>query len=160
MVQTKITLIAILTITFFLGIPCEEFGVSSTSPWWTHFTYHFFHGNLIHLLSNVYAIWFCVDKKRFTIKTLLSAYLLSVVASFIVRSSIPIVGLSGMIFVILGINLSSVPTKINITYMLAILIIGYIIPNISGSTHLICFLVGLITSAMYKNIKSFKHDYR
>lgn len=160
MVQTKITLIAILAITFFSGIPCEEFGVSSTSPWWTHFTYHFFHGNLIHLLSNVYAIWFCVNKKRFTIITLLSAYLLSVAASFIVGSPIPIVGLSGMIFVILGINLSSVPTKINIVYMLAILIVGYIIPNISGSTHLACFLVGLITSAIYKNIKNFKHDYR
>lgn len=160
MVQTKIAIIAILTIIYLCGTPCEQFGVSSTSPWWTHFTYQLFHGNIAHLLCNIYALWFCLDKKRFQAKSILPIYLITVAASFIGQSPIPVVGISGVIFSILGINLALAPTKPNIIYMIMILSAGFIMPQISGITHLACFIMGFISSAIHKNLKRFKNDYR
>ncbi|WP_367279879.1 rhomboid family intramembrane serine protease [Bacteroides sp.] len=158
MVPTKITIITILTIIYCAGIPSDSYGVSSTSPWWTHFTYQFLHGSFIHLLSNAYALWFCLNKKNASFKNLLSIYLMSVLASFIIPSSIPTVGSSGMIFSIIGINLISAPTKRNIIYTTIILITGFIIPHIAGGIHLTCFILGFTVSAIYKNINRFKND--
>ena len=157
MVPTKITIIAILAIIYFVGIPSCIYGVSSASPWWTHFTYPFIHGSLIHLLSNIYALWFCLKKKT-SPKILLPIYLMSVLASFIVSSSIPTVGISGMIFSIIGISLTSAPTKKNIIYVTIILISCFIIPHIAGAIHFVCFILGLTVSAIYKNINHFKND--
>lgn len=159
MVQTKITIIAVLTIIFFLRIPYEPYGISSTSPWWTHFTYLFFHGDIIHLLCNSYALWFCLDKKRFSPKIIIPVYLITVAASFIISSPIPIIGISGAIFSIIGINLSAIPTKTNIIYTIIILATGFFVPHISGLTHLVCFIMGFISSVIYRNIKLFKNDY-
>lgn len=160
MVRAKIAIIAILTIIYLSGTSCEQFGVSSTSPWWTHFTYQLFHGNITHLLCNIYALWLCLDKKRFQTKIILPVYLITVAASFIGQSAIPVVGISGAIFSILGINLALTPTKPNILYMTIILSVGFIMPQISGITHLTNFIIGFISSAVYRNLKRFKNDYR
>ncbi|EGN00265.1 hypothetical protein HMPREF1017_00791 [Bacteroides ovatus 3_8_47FAA] len=157
MVPTKITFIAILAIIYFAGIPSDVYGVSSASPWWTHFTYPFMHGSLIHLLSNTYALWFCF-KKKMSPKIIPPIYLMSVLASFIASSSIPIVGCSGMIFSIIGINLTSAPTKRNIIYVTIILIVGFIIPHIAGAIHFVCFIQGVAVSTIYKNINHFRND--
>ena len=159
MVQTKITIIAVLTIIFFSGIPCEMYGISSTSPWWTHFTYLFFHGNIMHLLCNTYALWFCLDRKRFSPVIIIPVYLITVAASFITSSPVPIIVISGAIFSIIGINLSTIPTKANILYTIIILTAGFLVPHISGLTHLVCFIMGFISSVIYRNIKRFKNDY-
>lgn len=161
MLRTKITIASILTIVYFLPVSCQVYGVSECSPWWTHFTYQFFHGSLLHLICNLYAIFMCLNNKVFSKRTLIPIlYFVSVAASFMYTSSIPTIGASGVVFAMIGINFTRIPTRTNAIYMFVILAVGLALPKIAGITHLLSFMAGSATALFYQNIKHFKHDIR
>lgn len=161
MLQTKIAITTILAVIYLSDIPFQSCGFSSGAPWWTHFTYIFFHGSLIHLACNAYALWFCLNERTYPKHILMPMlYIITVASSFVYISEQPTVGISGAIFAMLGINLAQVPTRINILYMVIILISGFIIPQIAGVIHLTSFLMGCTIVIFTRNIKRFKHDYR
>lgn len=161
MLQTKIAITTILAVIYLFGIPFQGCGFSVGAPWWTHFTYIFFHGNLIHLACNVYALWLCLNERTYPKHILIPIlYAITVTSSFVYIPEQPTVGISGAIFAMLGINLVRVPTRINILYMVVILISGFVIPQIAGAIHLTSFLIGCTIAIFTQNIKRFKHDYR
>lgn len=161
MLQTKIAITSVLTLIYLSGIPTQSYGFYTEAPWWTHFTYLFFHGSLIHLACNIYALWFCLNERTYPKRILIPIlYAITVASSFVYISDQPTVGISGAIFAMLGINLVRVPTRINILYMVVILISGFVIPQIAGSIHLTSFLIGCTIAIFTQNIKRFKHDYR
>lgn len=160
MLRTKITIASILTLIYFLGLPAQVYGVSSHSQWWAHFTYPLLHGNIVHLICNIYALWFCLNERTYPKQTLLPLlYIIAVVSSFLYTSDQPTIGFSGVIFAMIGINLVRVPTRVNIIYMVIILAAGILIPQIAGVNHLISFAIGCAVAMLTGHVKRFKHDY-
>lgn len=161
MLRTKITIITILTVIHLSGFSSSAYGVSSYSPWWTHFSYPFFHGSIVHLICNLYAIWFCLNERTYPKQILIPIlYAITIVSSFIYTSGEPTIGISGAIFAMIGINIIQIPTRTNVIYIVSILAAGFIMPQIAGVNHLISFLLGGMIALFTRNIKQFNHDYR
>ena len=89
--------IIILTILFILSPELIYVSAGRETEFYTHFIYLFFHANIFHLISNCMAL--CVLKPN---KDILLAYLIAVAVSF--GSNTPIIGLSGFLFALLGIQ--------------------------------------------------------
>jgi membrane associated rhomboid family serine protease len=83
----------------------RELGFTSVSPFYTHLTFSFQHGSIIHLILNtlVFISAFRVMErfvKPFVL--FLAIYIISVLASFSSVTDIPTVGSSGMIYAMFG----------------------------------------------------------
>lgn len=122
-----------------------------------HFVYMFFHANIFHLAGNALAAWFTFRKPC----RIAAAYLVAVLCSFISYSDMPVMGLSSMIYALIGFNtvLMRYPLKAKITLALA-LSLGLLLPNINGLLHILCFSLSFATAYIYKRIKSLSDDYR
>lgn len=80
-------------------------GYSSASSYLTHFTYQLAHASLLHLIINVYAIFSLIRILKQIInpfRLVITAYLISVVASFVSVYDLPTVGASGFAYALLG----------------------------------------------------------
>lgn len=86
-----------LLLLFVFDVP--RLSLSSDSPIWHRLVYHFFHGNVFHLLANLLALY-SVSKARLSRSALLTSF---VVACLVPATDNPVVGLSGFLFAVMGI---------------------------------------------------------
>ncbi len=83
----------------------RELGFTTCSPIWTHFTYSFQHGSILHLIINtsVFITVFRVMERFIRPFTLFFViYIISVMVSFSAMDILPTVGSSGMIYAMFG----------------------------------------------------------
>lgn len=81
-------------------------GVSLHSPWWTHLAFHFAHGNIFHLAGNLLAVWLYCKSGKVGIPLWVEAFAIATVLSFLYPFTKPLLGFSGIVFVVLGVFLS------------------------------------------------------
>lgn len=115
------------------------------APWWRRVVYVFCHANVVHLGMNVWAILYLVFLFRVDIWMLLLAVLSAMVVPDILIGNVPTVGLSGVVFFILGGIVNIVSNKYK--YLLSnfvFIAMGLVLPHIAWGIHLWCFLCGLI----------------
>lgn len=149
MSQRNYATITILLLIYLLPVSVPSVAASTTSTWWTHFIYPFFHANIFHLLANVYAIWFI----RPTWFLLLTAYFIGIVSSWL--TPIPVVGFSSIIYAIWGMNMLYCPKKSWIIFIV-INFLTLFLPGIGWMVHFFAFTLGLL----YSYLKQLSNDYR
>jgi membrane associated rhomboid family serine protease len=80
-------------------------GVSLHSPWWTHLAFHFAHGNIFHLAGNLLAVWLYCKSGKVGIPLWVEAFTIATLLSFLYPFTKPLLGFSGIVFVVLGVFL-------------------------------------------------------
>jgi membrane associated rhomboid family serine protease len=149
MVQRKTAIITALILIHLLGAESVQVAASASSEWYTHLIYMFFHGNILHLSLNCYALWHCFSRWKF----MLAAYIISVVSSFFIADLV--VGFSGTICALWGMTILRL-NKSGWIQMIAVFTLSFFIPSISWQIHLICFILG----TAYILIMRLNNDYR
>lgn len=133
------------------------------------FTFHFSHANIFHLLGNMISIsvLFVGTDYRY----LLPAYIVS--SLLWPLAGVEVIGFSSIIFFMWGTRIIndfktifSMPEKAkktSITYasgIIVTLILSAVIPNISFILHFLPFIAGIVTSAAFLLINSYKNDIK
>jgi membrane associated rhomboid family serine protease len=136
-----------------------EYGYYKGSGIVSHIIYPFLHANIFHLLGNMLALYFMC---RHT-KSLFIAYIIAIISSFIAYSSLPTIGLSGVVYACVGL-LGFLPNK-NISkaakgLFLSYIVIGLIIPSLNGTLHLCCVVIGSILFSIKKWFYERRKDLR
>ena len=80
-------------------------GVCSDSPWWTHLAFHFAHGNIFHFAGNLLAVWLYCKSGKVGIPLWVEAFATATLLSFLYPFTKPLLGFSGIVFVVLGVFL-------------------------------------------------------
>lgn len=91
-----------ILVTFAFG---DFSGYSSSSAFSTHFVYQLAHASLLHLAINAYAVFSLIRILKQIInpyRLVITAYLISVVASFVSVYDLPTVGASGFAYALIG----------------------------------------------------------
>lgn len=117
------------------------------------FVYHFFHGNIFHLLANGLALYFLLPKVK--PYQLVSAY---VIASFSpIVATMPVVGISNIVYAIIGLRSPSFKSAWwrhygTITFLVVTLLMLFF-SNIAAVTHIVCFACGVVISVLVRWFK-------
>lgn len=82
-----------------------KWGVHLGSPWWTHLAFHFAHGNIFHLAGNLLAVWLYCKSGKVDILLWVEAFAVATLLSFLYPFTKPLLGFSGIVFVVLGVFL-------------------------------------------------------
>lgn len=81
----------------------HEWGYLSGSPWWTHLTFHFAHGNVFHLAANMLVVFMLIFNRHDKWWLWPVSFIIASTLSFAVCTPKPTAGLSGMLFAYYGI---------------------------------------------------------
>lgn len=125
-------------------------------------TYHIFHVNVFHLAANLLSIWLIFAKGRqYGWSNILIAYVIATTSWYC--SSIPIAGISNMIFAMLGLRTPSLKDKwwrttAVLTFLLVTAGMAFV-PKISTGTHLMSFALGVVWASIQRFIKHIGSDY-
>ena len=125
-------------------------------------TYHIFHVNVFHLAANLLSIWLIFAKGRqYGWSNILIAYVIATTSWYC--SSIPIAGISNMIFAMLGLRTPSLRdrwwrTSAVLTFLAVTAGLAFV-PKISTGTHLMSFALGTIWASVQRFIKHIGSDY-
>lgn len=120
--------------------------------------HHFFHGNIFHLAVNLLTGYF-VFRGRDT-RMIVSSYIIGSL-SFL-ASSVPVVGLSNMIYAMIGLRSPRFshpwwrhPGTI---IFMAVTLLMLFIPNISAITHIVSFCGGVVVAIIHREIQQTRND--
>ena len=133
----------------------KSIGYTNVSPLWTHFTYMFQHANLIHLVINSLAFigMFRVLEKEFNkYKLAASIFIIGFAVSFLSAHELPTVGVSGVIYAMVGIYLAMILIKriivkdrnklyIFIVSIILCLTVSFFNPNSNYGLHFLCLVL-------------------
>lgn len=105
-------------------------------------SYPIFHQNIFHALINIWVLHQCLRSIPCT-SSLVVFYIIAV--SYPFPSTLPIVGLSGMVYAYMGYIAPYVERKVK--YNLTILFyisIGFVFPSMAIGVHIYCYVLGLL----------------
>lgn len=124
-------------------------------------TYHFFHANIFHLISNSIALFFILRIKRLNWKLMIVAYVIASLAFF--TATTPTIGMSNFVYASIGLLVPPLyskwwTTRTSIIFFMSILL-SFAIPNVSAITHLVSFCAGAALSMTHYALKQSKLDY-
>lgn len=117
------------------------------------FVYHFFHGNIFHLFANGLALYFLLPRVKPW--QLILAYSIATLSPLI--ATMPIVGISNIIYAIIGLRSPSFQSAWwrhygTITFLVVTLLMLFL-SNISAVTHIVCFVSGVAISVLVRWFK-------
>ncbi|MBR5689820.1 MAG: hypothetical protein IKX17_05190 [Prevotella sp.] len=152
-------------------IPFADYcAVSSTSPIYTHFIYMFAHANVFHWLLNAAAL--VILHKILSLPRVATAYITAVAISFlncqlsIINYQLSIrpqavLGFSVILYFLVGTIIRNAwkHDKTIFWQTILFLTIGFFLPNIAATYHLLPFLAGFIYHPIEQNIRSFLQFY-
>ena len=101
--QIKHYVLYLLTVLIAWGGLGTSWGYSADTPLWTHFTFHFAHGNVFHLAANMFVLYTLIFLRNDKWWMWLVSYIIATLCSFIVTTHFITIGFSGIIFVVYGI---------------------------------------------------------
>ncbi len=156
----NITTIIVFIISLFLNT--DILGYTNTTPFSFRITYIFAHANIFHLVGNIYSLY--IFKKLFD-PTKLNTYLIistlsAIIATYGTEQSLPTVGISAIIYALLGIYYAQHTSKRAIIYILTIFVLNYL-PYIIGlpfnaHLHTLSFTYTYIPTLIYTQWKKRK----
>lgn len=114
--------------------------------------YSFFHANILHAALNAWCLLSLVFIYDITKWRLLLAYMVAVLAP--TTTALPTVGLSAVVFVLLGSISFEVLRKWYFqAWMLFYIVIGFLFPNTNAWLHLYCYMAGLVVALLNKPVR-------
>jgi len=139
-------------ILYVLVLACAYFGFNadwgymSGSPWWTHLTFHFAHGNIFHLAANMLVAFLLLFNRNDKWWLWPVSFLVATACSFIISTPKPTVGLSGMLFAYYGIiflkdGAQWKPLLHTIIYMA---VSSLFVTRMAVGLHFICLFIGVL----------------
>lgn len=150
--------ISILIFFASLFVETNILGYHESSIWYTRFTYIFASTNILHLTINLYAyrVFDKVLQKLYIPNYKYIAFLVAVIATFGTEQTLPTIGLSGVVYGMLGITCAKVHNRQMILSMMVVLalnILSFFFGKSNVLLHCLCFTYSLIISLIYENIK-------
>lgn len=152
-------LVVFVFVLCFILIPNQStHGFRIGCSWTSYLTYHFFHVNVFHLITNCMACYFVLKYlSRFgnVFVVLVSAFVIATVCAALSPCVLPTIGASGIIYAIIGMQstiICGLKTKAIIPYFLIVfawLFIGFFI-HVNALLHLGCFFFGYVFWIIYK----------
>lgn len=142
-----LTLLAVLLCLgmFAISPDTENVCLIEGAPWWHRVVYMFCHANAIHLGMNVWAMLYLSFLFPIDTLMLMCAIGCAIVVPNALIGNVPVVGLSGVVFFLLGGIVNIVRNKYK--YLLSnfgFIAMGLVLPHIAWGIHLWCFICGLI----------------
>lgn len=134
-------------------------GFSSSSGIWTRFTYIFAHTGLLHLLLNLisYRTFLTVMRKLGISRLLPVAFASAVIATFGSAQPLPTVGLSGVVYGMLGLTVSRVHGRRMIAALAVTALMNVVVLLFGHSNvllHLLSFIWSFIITSIYGKIRN------
>lgn len=126
-------------------------------------TYHLFHANIFHLAANLLSVWLIFRRGvRYGWQPIVLAYVIAVVSWFFSAGSVA--GVSNMVFAYLGLRTPSLRDgwwrqSAVITFLVVTLAMAFL-PNVSGITHIVSFVLGCACAAFRRILNGIASDYR
>lgn len=141
-----------------------SWGYSQESAWWTHFAFHFAHGNVFHLAANTLVALSIVLFRNDKWYLWIVSYLAATACSFIIYASNTTVGLSATLFVYYGIiflkdGAQIKPLLFTICFMAFSLLFKN---NVSIGLHALSLIIGATIGSsisMFKELKNKEKIY-
>lgn len=135
-------------------------GVSTTSNWYTPFTYMFFHTNIIHLASNIFALELLhTHSKKILWKykpysngfvLLCIAILTATIAGYIAQQNKMTIGASAIVYFYIGFILTQYNKDIKyVLSTITLLLLSNIILVLIGNNALLVHFIGLVGGIIY-----------
>lgn len=134
-----------------------------SGSWHIAFAHNFFHANIFHLAVNCLSIWVLFKKGvRYTIASLIWAFIIG--SSSWCFTSADTIGFSNFIFATIGLRTPSLKNawwrqSSAIIFFTATALMA-MLPQVSGVTHLISFILGCIIAGASRIINSLSRDFR
>lgn len=142
------------------GLPVEKVALCAGCSLLARLSYSFFHASLLHLLTNCWSLLAIVFIYQVSFAGLLVAYIVAVTApvslcGFAIATT-PTVGLSAVVFCLLGIVSWQSKRKLYFHFWIASFIaVGFLLPHLcvacgfaiatpNNFLHLYCYVVGLL----------------
>lgn len=160
--QTKDKIVFILcTVLMVAGNFHTEWGVTWRCPWWYHLAFHFAHGNIFHLAGNLLAVWLYCKSGKVGIPLWIEAFAIATLLSFLYPFTKPLLGFSGIVFVVLGVflprlwhNRSVRLSMLTLAVLSALSLLFHQLPAVVF--HILCLAAGIaLTKA-----KELTHEIR
>lgn len=143
--RSKILTLAVIALCVALhlsGIPAGVAGMSDCSPFINRFLYHFFHASWLHLAINIWCIFSIVFMVDISTAVMLACYVLASLYPPILLPDMPIVGLSGLCFALMGYLATRMTIWSNL-YLLAFIVLGFFLFGVASGLHLWSYLCGI-----------------
>lgn len=122
------------------------------------FLYHFFHGNLFHLLANVLSLYVMIPHSKTW--HLASAYAIATLCAFVIPS--PMIGISNVAYALIGVRSPSFDSywwrHPGTLIFFSVTILMLFLPNISGVSHIVSFVVGAVVAIAVRWFKKMCRD--
>lgn len=163
-----IVLLVVFAMQLLRILDASDFGFTKSSPWYTHFTYMFFHASIFHLIINLISIDFLI---KFADKYFKSSVYVSFIAAFVLSffagMDDPTIGVSGVIYFLFGSYLANINKArywAGGILFIFINIATFLIAHKTNTVlHISCFIAGttyLFTykSILLRSIKNERHD--
>ena len=158
--KSKHLVLYLITILVACGGIGTSWGYSADTPLWTHFSFHFAHGNVFHLAANmlvVFTIIFGRDDKWWLWAV---SYIVAVVSSFIIATTTPTIGLSGILFAYYGIIFLKDGARwkplLQLTAFMAVSCL--FASRMAVELHFICLLIGALIGGVIDIKKEIKNQ--
>lgn len=144
-----------------------ECGYMSGSPWWTHLTFHFAHGNIFHLAANMLVLFLLLPypsspshKSHKSHQWLLwpLSFLIATACSFLISTPKPTVGLSGILFAYYGIIfLKGGPKWKPLLHTIIYMAVSCLfVTRMAVGLHFICLFMGALAGGFIGITKDMK----
>lgn len=118
-------------------------------PYLSHFTYHFFHANALHLILNIWCFLSCVFLADASAGKLFAAYIIACTAPAL--SAVPTIGFSGVCFAMLGFIQWQSRNKLsyNVSVISCIVLPLLLLPHsVNSLLHAYCYIVAVIVGLL------------
>ena len=153
-----IYIVSILIFFASLFVETNILGYHDSSIWYTRFTYMFASTNILHLAINLYAysVFDKVLQKLYIPNYKYIAFVVAILATFGTEQTLPTIGLSGVVYGMLGITCAKVHNRQMILSMMVVIVLNVLSFFFGKSNvllHCLCFTYSLIISLVYENCK-------
>ncbi len=138
-------IIALATLVlYFVDINRYIYCLRVSAPIEARLLYPFLHVSLLHVLLNIYCFILLVFRYSCSISSMVLGYITCALCPEWLLTDTPTLGLSGMYFFLLGrITLGAHWSKSTYVWLVAMLLLGFVVPSTNGSIHLYAYVVGL-----------------
>ena len=150
--------VSLLVFVASLFVETNILGYHASSMWYTRFTYIFASTNILHLAINLYAyrVFDKVLQKLYISNYKYIAFVVAILATFGTEQSLPTIGLSGVVYGMLGITCAKVHNRQMILSMMVVIalnVLSFFFGKSNVLLHCLCFTYSLIISLVYENSK-------
>lgn len=125
-------------------------GIYSGCGVWQRLAYPFFHAGLLHAVLNVWCFVCLMFIYDISLLRVLVGYACAVAFPlWLFPSSVPTVGLSGVVFFLFAsISFEVVRRWYYQSWMVAYLAVGFLFPDTNGWLHLYCYVCGFVVALL------------